>query len=246
MSDLFTDRRPTAGATLKRIQIAPSLLAADSGELRRSVDAALQAGARVIHFDVMDGHFVPPITFGPMVVDALSTRVHAAGGVVDVHLMIERPEHQIAAFAGAGADVITIHCEATAHAHYVLKSIHQAGCLAGLALNPATPASVVDGVASLLDVALCMTVNPGWGGQQFIEESLPKVQQLRARLPEACIVEVDGGIDALTAARCVAAGATMLVAGSAVFGQEDIGDAVRTLAAAACADRSAPAIQVGR
>ena len=132
----------------------------------------MAAGARVIHVDVMDGHFVPPITIGPLIVGALADQVHAAGGILDVHLMIERPERQVAAFARAGADVITVHAEATPHLHYALAAIKDAGCAAGAAINPATPAEALADVAGLLDLALCMSVNPGWGGQPFIPASL--------------------------------------------------------------------------
>src|SRR5690242_21162044 len=129
----------------------------------------MAAGARVIHVDVMDGHFVPPITFGAVIVDALAEQVHGAGGILDVHLMIERPERQVADIARAGADSITIHVEATPHVHYALSAIRDAGCTAGAAITPATPASSLDEVAhEVLDLALCMSVNPGWGAQKFI------------------------------------------------------------------------------
>jgi ribulose-phosphate 3-epimerase len=143
----------------------------------------MAAGARVIHVDVMDGHFVPPITIGPLVVGALADQVHDAGGLLDVHLMIERPERQVAEFAKAGADVITVHAEATPHLDHALRAIRDAGCGAGAAINPATPAEVLAGVGDLLDLAVCMSVNPGWGGQPFIEGSLAKLATLRDLLP---------------------------------------------------------------
>ena len=212
--------------------VAPSILAADFARLGAQVEEVLAAGARVIHVDVMDGHFVPPITMGPLVVDALAPAVRAAGALLDVHLMIERPERQIADFARAGADSITIHVEATPHLHYALGAIRDAGCRAGLALNPATPSEAVREVAGELDVALAMTVNPGWGGQPFIAGSLGKIERLRALCGPEAAVEVDGGVDERTAGPCAAAGASLFVAGSAVFGAPDPGEAVRRIAAA--------------
>jgi ribulose-phosphate 3-epimerase len=215
------DRRAAARASLLGTQIAPSLLAADFTRLREQVQDVLDAGAQVIHFDVMDGHFVPPITFGALIVSALSEQVHAADAILDLHLMIERPEYQIEQIASAGADLITVHYEATANLHYVLGAIRAHGCLAGAALNPGTPAELLAPVADVLDVALCMTVNPGWGGQPFIDAMLAKVSRLRELLPADCTIEVDGGITLGTAPRCAQLGATLLVAGSAIFGQVD-------------------------
>ena len=221
---------PNAAAILAGVRVAPSILAADYGRLSSQVAEVMDAGARVIHVDVMDGHFVPPITIGPLVVAALADQIHDAGGVVDVHLMIDRPERHVSAFAAAGADVITIHHEATPHVHYALGAVRDEGVLAGLALNPATPASVAAGVVGLLDLALCMTVNPGWGGQAFIDSTRGKIERLRQGLPASCAVEVDGGIDASRAPGCVALGANLLVAGSAIFAADDPGDAYRAIA----------------
>jgi ribulose-phosphate 3-epimerase len=201
--------------------VAPSILAADFARLGAQVDAVIEAGVSVIHVDVMDGHFVPPITMGPLVVDALAPAVHAAGALLDVHLMIERPERHVADFAKAGADVITFHVEATPHVHYTLDAIRAAGCRAGLALCPATPVEALAEVAGDVDLALCMTVNPGWGGQRFIAGSERKVARIRALVGPDVAVEVDGGIDARTAGPCAAAGATVFVAGSAVFGAKE-------------------------
>jgi ribulose-phosphate 3-epimerase len=202
-------------------RVAPSILSADFSRLGEQVEAVMASGARVIHVDVMDGHFVPPITIGDLIVRDLNEQVHDAGGILDVHLMIERPEGQIAAFAEAGADVITIHQEATPHVHYALKAVREEGCLAGLAICPGTSAGAVVEVAHDLDVLLCMTVNPGWGGQAFIEHSIQKLERLKRMLPPEVAIEVDGGIDATTAPRCAAAGASVFVAGSAVFGEAD-------------------------
>jgi ribulose-phosphate 3-epimerase len=210
--------------------VAPSILAADFARLGAQVEEVLAAGARVIHVDVMDGHFVPPITMGPLVVDALSGLVHDAGGLLDVHLMIERPERHVADFAKAGADSISIHAEATPHVNYTLSAVKEAGCAAGLALCPATPVTAVSEVVDLVDVVLCMTVNPGWGGQPFLPGSSAKVERLRAMIGPGPALEVDGGIDARTAGPCAYAGATLFVAGSSVFGAPDPGAAVRELA----------------
>ena len=160
--------------------IAPSILAADFGRLTEQVGTVLDAGAKVIHVDVMDGHFVPPITMGPLAVDAIAGTVHAAGAAIDVHLMIERPERHVQAFADAGADSLTVHYEATPHVHYALQAVHEAGCAAGLALNPGTPVDVVADLSDALDMVLCMTVNPGCGGQAFLERSLDRLQRIRA------------------------------------------------------------------
>ena len=212
--------------------VAPSILAADFARLGEQVDAVLDAGARTIHVDVMDGHFVPTFSMGALVVDALAEQIHEAGGIVDVHLMVERPERHIEDFAKAGADHITIHAEATPHVQYALQAVRGLGCTAGLALCPATPVAAASEVVGDLDLLLCMTVNPGWGGQEFLPSSLGKLERLRALLGPGVAIEVDGGIDAATAGPCAGAGATAFVAGSAVFGAADPGSAYREIAAA--------------
>jgi ribulose-phosphate 3-epimerase len=213
-------------------RVAPSILSADFSRLGEAVGEVMEAGARVIHVDVMDGHFVPPITIGPLVAGAIADQVHDARGVVDVHLMIARPDQHISEFAAAGADSITFHAEATPHANRTLQAIRELGCLAGVAINPGTPVAAVSELRGHADIVLCMTVNPGWGGQAFIDGSADKVARLAPLVGDAHI-EVDGGIDASTAGEVAAAGASLFVAGSAVFGAADPAAAYREIAAAA-------------
>jgi ribulose-phosphate 3-epimerase len=208
---------------------APSILSADFANLVSRVREVMAAGATVIHCDVMDGHFVPPITFGPIVVSAL--REEFGDEIfLDVHLMIEQPELQVAEFAKAGADGITIHAEATPHLDYTLSAIREAGCRAGLTVCPGTPVDFFDWLD--VDLALIMTVNPGWGGQPFLRTQLEKVRQVRAMLGDDVPVEVDGGVNPEIAADCAEAGASWFVAGSAIFGADDPGQAFREIAAA--------------
>ena len=211
-------------------QVAPSILSADFGHLRDQVGSVMDAGARVIHVDVMDGHFVPPITIGPLVLEAIAGGIHDLGGFADVHLMIERPERQVEEFAKAGADSITVHYEATPHVHYALTKIKDAGCRAALAINISTPPDVVAELVDELDMVLCMTINPGWGGQKLVPSSYGKLERLRALLPQHVPIEVDGGVDPETAPRCAQAGASVFVAGSYVFGSDDPAAAYREIA----------------
>jgi ribulose-phosphate 3-epimerase len=220
-----------SGGDLRRgVRVAPSILSADFGRLREQVGEVLQAGARLIHVDVMDGHFVPPITVGPLIVAALAEGVREAGGMTEVHLMIERPERHVSEFVEAGADSITFHAESTPHVAYAANLIRESGAGVGLAINPGTPVGALAEVAEEIDVALCMTVNPGWGGQPFITHSLEKLPRVRAIVGHDVAVEVDGGIDTQTAPQCRAAGASLFVAGSAIFTSADPGEAYRELA----------------
>jgi ribulose-phosphate 3-epimerase len=233
-----TDKRQTPSTPREVFngrRVAPSILSADFSRLGSQIDEVLDAGARLIHVDVMDGHFVPPITIGPLVVSSIADQVHSAGGAVDVHLMIERPERQVQEFARAGADCVSIHLEADPHIHRTLGGIREEGCLASVAINPGTPPGAVAELDSSADLILCMSVNPGWSGQPFIASSPEKIASIAAIAPEPAI-EVDGGIDPETVGAVAEAGATLFVAGSAVFGDPDPAAAYSRIVAAAKAD----------
>ncbi len=217
---------------LDSVRVAPSILSADFARLREQVAEVLDAGARVIHVDVMDGHFVPPITVGPLVVAALREQTQAVGAVLDVHLMIERPERHVGEFVRAGADTVTFHAEATPHISYTAGLLREQGVGVGVAINPATPVGALAEIVSAIDMALCMTVNPGWGGQPFIVHSPDKIERVRAIVGTQVAVQVDGGIEPETGRACRRAGANVFVAGSAIFGSDDPGEAYRAIARA--------------
>jgi ribulose-phosphate 3-epimerase len=215
----------------QRLLVAPSLLAADFGRLREEACAIEAAGADWLHLDVMDGHFVPNISFGPPVLKALRPHVRLP---FDVHLMIAPVDPYIAAFAEAGADHISVHPEAGPHLHRSLQLIRSFGKKTGVVLNPATPIEAVTWVLDLVDIIMVMTVNPGFGGQAFLDDQLPKITALRHAIGNRPItLQVDGGVNAQTAGRVVAAGADTLVAGTAVFGAPDYRQAINALRGAA-------------
>jgi ribulose-phosphate 3-epimerase len=211
--------------------VAPSILSADFGRMREQVAEVMAAGARVIHIDVMDGHFVPVITFGPKMVADVADLIHEHGGLADVHLMVERPERHVDQFAAAGADSLTVHVETCPHLHRTIELVHAAGCRAGVTLNPGTPVDALEEAARYADVLLCMSVNPGWGGQAFIPATLDRLPRMRALAGDGVAVEVDGGVGPTTVVDAYRAGANVLVAGSAIFASRDPGAAYADLAA---------------
>jgi ribulose-phosphate 3-epimerase len=211
------------------IKLAPSILSADFANLERDIKIVEQAGAELLHIDVMDGHFVPNITIGAPVVKSLRK---VSNLVLDVHLMISQPENYIKDFADAGADIITVHAEAAAHLHRLIQMIKKEGCKAAVALNPATPLSVLDYVLEDLDMVLIMSVNPGFGGQKFIPSALDKIKTLRSMINERNLnidIQVDGGIGLDNIAEVVSCGANVLVAGSAIFNAPDPALAIKKM-----------------
>lgn len=210
---------------LTEVQVCPSILAADFGAFRAQVVELMDAGARTFHVDVMDGHFVPVITFGHEVVEAIADEVHSRGGALAVHMMVQEPERLAADYAKAGADSFTIHVEATRDIHRALQIVGELGMVPGVTLNPATPVAAIAEAARYARNLLCMSVSPGWGGQAFIGATLERVPQIRALAGAGVGVEVDGGIGPDTIAGVYAAGANRLTAGSAIYRQPDPGQA---------------------
>ncbi len=213
----------------REYHLLPSILSADFSRLGEEVDSVMDAGVRIVHVDVMDGHFVPNITIGPVVVAALAPRVHERGGWLSVHLMIEHPESYIEAFAKAGADALSVHVEACPHLYHAVQAIKDLGVGAGVAINPGTDVTRVSEVTSLVDLILVMTVNPGFGGQEMIVPALRRVPVLRSMLPDTAAIELDGGVKRDNIRRVVEAGANWIVAGSAVFGAPDPAAEARAL-----------------
>ena len=216
-------------AWLTDVQVCPSILAADFGAFRAQVRELLDAGARTFHVDVMDGHFVPVISFGHDVVAAIADDVHERGGALAVHMMVQEPERFAVDYAKAGADAFTIHVEATQHLHRALQIVEEAGMIPGVTLNPATPVAAVAEAALYAKNLLCMSVNPGWGGQAFIPASLRRIAELREFAQSGAGVEIDGGVTADTIVAAYQSGANRLTVGSAIYRQPDPGQAYQDL-----------------
>jgi ribulose-phosphate 3-epimerase len=208
-----------------KFELAPSILSFDLTNLAQTLPRVMSAGAHIVHLDVMDGQFVPPISFG----DALASCVRKhTDAPMEAHLMVNNPERQFESFIKAGCERIVFHAEATHHAHRLVQSLHTSGVKAGIALNPGTPVSVLDAVIDELDMVLIMTVNPGWGGQSFIESTLPKIEAVRTRRPDIDI-QVDGGIDPTTLPRVIAAGANSFVVGSYLLRAPSLEEGVQSI-----------------
>ena len=207
---------------IRTVEVEPSIYAADMAHLGEQVQHLLNAGARVFHFDVGDGHFVEPITMGPVVLRAIAPAIHAVGGVIDVHLMVTNPEHHFEQMKAAGGDSVTFHVEATEEPWSAISLARSHGLAVGVAFNPGT--SVQDALAASLgaDLVLCMSIHPGYSGQEFMLDALPRIRELRAQLHDRVVVQVDGGITQENIRMAYEAGAEALVAGTSIFGREDL------------------------
>ncbi len=207
---------------IRTVEVEPSIYAADMAHLGEQIQHLLNAGARVFHFDVGDGHFVEPITMGPVVLRAIAPAIHAAGGVIDVHLMVTNPEHHFEQIKAAGGDSVTFHVEATEEPWSAISLARSHGLAVGVAFNPET--SVQDALAASLgaDLVLCMSIHPGYSGQEFMLDALPRIRELRAQLHDRVVVQVDGGITQENIRMAYEAGAEALVAGTSIFGREDL------------------------
>ncbi len=215
---------------VRGVEIEPSIYAADFSRLGEQLKTLLDAGARIFQFDAGDGHFIEPITIGPVVAKSIAPIVHEAGGVLDCHLMVESPEKHFRQFADAGGDSVTVHYEVCDDLPGVIAQARELGLGAGVAFNPETePDAVVEAAGELVDLVLCMSIHPGYSGQPFMQEAIPRVRRLRELLPEGVHIQVDGGVGLENAPDLIEAGANLLVAGTSVFGQEDIAEAYRRL-----------------
>jgi len=217
---------------VRAVEVAPSLYAADFWNLGAQIDALLDAGTRIFHFDVGDGHFVPPVTIGPIVIESIAPRVHEGGALIDVHLMATEPERHFDAVAAAGGDSVTFHYEVVHKPQRAIAAARELGLGAGIAFNPETEPEAVAEVAGGVDLVLCMSIHPGYSGQEFMPEALDRIERLHRLLPET-LIQVDGGVGKGNAHDLNEAGARLLVAGTAIFAAPDIGDAYRQIHAAA-------------
>ena len=218
---------------VRTAEIEPSLYAADFSRLGEQIEILLQADARIFHFDVGDGHFVEPITIGPIVLKSIAPIVHRVGGVLDCHLMVETPEKHFRQIAEAGGDSVTVHYEVCEDLPGVIRQARELELGVGVAFNPETePDVVVAGAGELVDLVLCMSIHPGYSGQPFMREAIPRIRRLRELLPQGVHVQVDGGVGAENAPEIREAGANLLVAGTSIFGHEDIAEGYRSLAQA--------------
>jgi ribulose-phosphate 3-epimerase len=216
---------------MRTVEVEPSLYAADFSRLGAQIETLMRAGVRIFHFDVGDGHFVEPITIGPIVLQSISEQIHRMGGVIDVHLMTETPEKHFKAVAAAGGDSVTVHIEACDDLYDIVQTARAEGLQVGMAFKPATDAAQAARAAVVagFDLVLCMSIEPGYSGQPFMSEALPRIREVRGILPDDVPIQVDGGIGADTIADAYAAGARLFVAGSSIFGMEDLPRAYRRL-----------------